>query len=337
MNNKGKFQTALRRNGLKGALNLRIKSLAQAMVASTWMKRLYGTETLTGGIAKASRGASGYGNLTREKTPEAMLRRLAEKDCRAALEDTGFSVMEWIKFEDENSPGVLVYIDPVDPSKDQIVGIGDQVLRGEDKVYVGSMGSTDIQHWEEKYPGIENRINHLRAVLHQQKAFGFQGIDYVQELYPGEDRNGRMSEIENNCRLTGQTHVANQAQLLGFDYYGVHNTVNVPVGMKLTEFVDLLNQTGIHYEQENGGVFVTNHSNSVEGYFMVGILSHSMEEVKRLFEAVETLSLQLAMEKEAKSHESPELGNKVIREEVHLTRAELLPHLLEMGILKKAA
>lgn len=335
MNNKGNFQAALRKNGLKGALNLRMKSIAQAMLAALWTKSIYGEGEKTGGIAKASRGASGYGNLTKEKTPETMVRRLLEKECRTALEDTGFSVMEWMNFEEENSPGVLIWIDPEDPSKDQLLGIADQVLKGESKVYVGSLGCTNLEHWEKKYPGIGERINYLRAVLREQEAFGFQGIDYVQESYPGEDRDGRMSEIENNCRITGQTHVANQAKLLGFEYYGVHNTISVPKGMKLKDFVNTLKERGLHYNETDGGVFVTNHSNSPEGYFMVGILAHNMDMVQFLFEEMETLSLHLAMENEAKSEQMEEPHS--LREEIHLSRAELLPHLQKMGILKQAA
>gem|GEM_PF-6021956 len=329
-NHKGDFQAMLREAGVPGAINFRAKNAAQAAVACLIMQAVKdGTPNDMGAKAKANRCASGQGIVDSKSPVDTLKKLLSDKDAAQLLEKYGFSIMEWLKLDEEKMPGVLIYIHPSNPKLDRIVGIADQVMYPGTDAYQGSLGSTNLQFWGQKYPGLLETIDDARAVLRANGVTGFQGLDTAQEQSKegvtmwNLTRMNPMVIVENNKRLTGQTHVAYRAQKEGFEYYGVHNSISIPEGMDFDGFKQHLIDEGLHYNEggNEGGIFITNHGNP--GYMMVGILARSMQEIKRYYAAVEAYSTQNKREEEKA---------KSVDNIVRLNRAELLPLLKAQGL-----
>ncbi len=321
MNNKGQFLAALSKNGVSSPINIRIQSLVQAFIAACMIQyKVTGKIDINadmGARLKFNRGASGYGNLA-ESTLLQLLKVLVKKNAylHEVKNGHGASIMEWVEFDE--SPGVLLHIGR-SPHADRVLGIAEQVLK--ETVYVGSLGCTNIDLLEEKYPGIKEYIQNLCNALRQQGSFGFQGIDLVVKNNKNEENGENTLEIkaiENNCRLTGQTHVAYIASKLGFEFYGVHNSVVVPKNMPLQEFINLLQKQNIHYEPHKGGIFVTNHSNARNGRMMIGILARNKGDLDRFFQEVMEISKKYASNPETTTPEN-QVDNCI-----NITREELL-------------
>lgn len=150
-------------------------------------------------------------------------------------------------------------------------------------VCVGNVGPLSEKLLNRLMPQVHGVANWLRAI----GAYGLAGIDFVVEK-----GTKNVFFLEVNCRINGNNAASFTALQSNMScVWGAKNTVEVPEGTTLSDFVAFLKKRNVSFSPDSGmGVFVVNQATAEMGKIQIAVCASNYEHANWMLNRIDAIS-----------------------------------------------
>lgn len=204
---------------------------------------------------------------------------LAHPNVLWQLKTPGVGILLDQEVVTDHLPNVMVYIGDT-PAEDRLINVSDQILvknKPSDRRATVHTGNVSLSG-----PALHLALQPVPDICNAMRAQGFRGVAGIDLAL--DMQKGRSIFLEVNARLNGN----NGASFIGIGAgeqvaWGASNSIVVPKGISLQQFVAHLHAQKIHYDPRSGlGVFAINASTSRFGNMQVGVRGRDEADVRAM-------------------------------------------------------